>query len=128
MTLYIESERGTIPSRTLRRQRLTLSPPTYICDFGADLCESVPRTLVRGVEEVRAQQRLQGAADGNQEQLGMVVTHTGYRAGGELAKRRLHGNNARGEDLSDRETPGKSQSEGRIRISSLFSSLFLLHE
>lgn len=35
----------------------------------------------------------------------MVVTHTGYCAGGELAERCLHGNNARGEDLIDRETP-----------------------
>ena len=39
----------------------------------------------------------------------MVVTHTGYRAGGELAERCLHGNNARGEDLIDRGTPGKIQ-------------------
>lgn len=76
--------------------------PTYICDLGADLCEPVPRTLIWGVEEVWAQQRLQGAADGNQEQLGMVVTNTGNRAGGELAKRCFHGNYACGENLRDR--------------------------
>lgn len=84
--------------------------PTYIGDLGADLGEPVARTLVRGVEEMRAQQRLEGAADGDEEQLCVVVAHARYRAGGELAERRLHGNDACGEDLIDRDT-GKNTEE-----------------
>lgn len=40
----------------------------------------------------------------------MVVAHARYRAGGELAERRLHGNDACGEDLIDRDT-GKNTEE-----------------
>lgn len=44
----------------------------------------------------------------------MVVTHTGYRAGGELAERCFHGNNARGEDLIDRDTRNNTEVKAEL--------------
>lgn len=65
--------------------------PTNISDLGADLGQAVPGALVRGVEEVWAQQRLEGRRDGHEKQLGVVVTHSSHRAGRQLAQRSLHG-------------------------------------
>lgn len=55
--------------------------PTNVCDLGADLGQPVTRTLVGCVEDMRAQQRFERGADGNKEELGMVVAHPCHRAG-----------------------------------------------
>lgn len=55
----------------------------------------------------------------------MVITHTGNGAGGELAQRRLHGNDACREHLSHGETQQKAQGKAGISISSLKLLLLL---
>lgn len=59
---------------------------TYISDLGTDLSEPVPRSLVRCVEDWGPEQGFQGAADGDQEKLSMIVANSCHRTGGELAK------------------------------------------
>lgn len=55
----------------------------------------------------------------------MVITHTGNGAGGELAQRRLHGNDACGQHLSQGETQQNAQEKAGISISSLKLLLLL---
>ena len=67
--------------------------------LGADLSQPVPRALVGAVQGVRAEQGLEGGADGHQQQLGVEVTRPGGGGRGQLTERRLHRHNARGQDL-----------------------------